>query len=96
MNMNNNIKNLNNDLEKKFIAFVLPTLEIGGAEKMTLNLIQGLLNFGYKIDLILIDAKGPLLKNVPKGCNIIDFKLKHVFFSFLKIIKYLKKILQLY
>ncbi|HON83925.1 MAG TPA: glycosyltransferase [Caldisericia bacterium] len=91
MNMNNNIKNLNNDLEKKFIAFVLPTLEIGGAEKMTLNLIQGLLNFGYKIDLILIDAKGPLLKNVPKGCNIIDFKLKHVFFSFLKIIKYLKK-----
>ena len=91
MNMNNNIKNLNNNLEKKFIAFVLPTLEIGGAEKMTLNLIQGLLNFGYKIDLILIDAKGPLLKNVPKGCNIINFKSKHVFFPFLKIIKYLKK-----
>lgn len=90
MNMNNDIKNLNNDLEKKFIAFVLPTLEIGGAEKMTLNLIQGLLNFGYKIELILIDAKGPLLKNVPKGCNIINFKLKHTSFSLFKLIKYLR------
>jgi len=88
--MNNDIKNLNNDLEKKFITFVLPTLEIGGAEKMTLNLIQGLLNFSYKIDLILINAKGPLLKYVPKGCNIINFKLKHTLFSLFKFIKYLR------
>jgi len=72
------------------ISFFLPSLEGGGAEKMTVNLIKGFIERGFKVDLLLSKAAGPYVEMVPEKCRIIDFNSKRVIFSLGKLINYLK------
>lgn len=55
---------------KKKVIFLLPSLEIGGAEKVCVNHI----NFSKNIEpvLVLQSFKGPLIKEIQKDINIID------------------------
>ncbi len=47
------------------LAFFLPTLEGGGAERVMLNLAAGFAERGFQTDLILASAEGPYLSLVP-------------------------------
>jgi glycosyltransferase involved in cell wall biosynthesis len=73
------------------ISFFLPSLEGGGAEKMTVNLIKGFIDKEFKVDIILSNAKGPFLNMIPEGCRIVDLKSKRVTFSLYKLVTYLNK-----
>jgi hypothetical protein len=73
------------------ISFFLPSLEGGGAEKMTVNLIKGFIDKEFKVDIILSNAKGPFLNMIPEGCRIVDLKSKRVNFSLYKLVTYLNK-----
>lgn len=46
----------------------------GGVEVVTNKLCQGFLNQGYAVDLLMVKAKGPHVKNIPEGVNQIKFK----------------------
>lgn len=68
---------------KKIIIFGY-NMEMGGAERALINV----LNLIYKqceIDLVLLEKKGPLLKEIPKTVNVIEIKtniFKYVLFRF--------------
>ena len=65
----------------KKIAIFIQSLGIGGAERMAINLIKGLMQQGLQVDLLLADCSGGLLSEVPAQVTIIDLKGKRVLFS---------------
>lgn len=78
----------------KRIAVFLPNLTGGGAERVGLHLANGLAKCDYKVDLVLSQAKGPYVKFVDKGVNLVDLKCSDGFStlkSFFKIVRYLKE-----
>lgn len=54
----------------KKIAFVLPSLAGGGAERVTLNLLAGLDQDRYRSELILLDRSGPFESLLPPGLTV--------------------------
>jgi glycosyltransferase involved in cell wall biosynthesis len=69
------------------ILFVIDSLRIGGAEKVTLTLAQGFINHGYRVDIIICDNS--IEFDIPDNINlhILDFKK-----SFLDYYRYSKKL----
>lgn len=76
---------------KMKLAFFLPSLEGGGAERVTLFLMRGLLEQGHTIDLVLAQARGPYLNQVPAGVPIVDLKSTRVLKSLPGLITYLQR-----
>jgi glycosyltransferase involved in cell wall biosynthesis len=56
------------------IAVLLPSLKGGGAERSMLNLIKGFLAQGRAVDLVLCQATGAYLGEVPAGANLIELE----------------------
>ena len=54
------------------IAVFLPSLEGGGAERSMLNLAEGFLAQGRKVELVLCQAKGAYLDNIPAGATMFE------------------------
>ena len=76
---------------KKKILFLLPNLNYGGAEKVTLNFFNYLDKKKYYKKILIQNRKGPLEKKIINKKNIIYFSSKRfILFSF-ALIKYLKK-----
>jgi glycosyltransferase involved in cell wall biosynthesis len=56
------------------IAVLLPSLEGGGAERSMLNLIKGFLAQGRAVDLVLCQAKGAYIGEIPVGTRLIELQ----------------------
>lgn len=80
----------NKNKKSSRIAFYLPSLRGGGAERTTLNLANGFARRGYKVDLILVKAEGEYLSDVNKNINLINLNASRTLKSLLKLIKYLR------
>ena len=52
------------------IAFIIPTMRMGGAEKSLCNLLNRMADGEDEIDLILFSREGELLGNIPKEVKI--------------------------
>ncbi len=61
----------------KHIAMFLPALWGGGAERTMLYLCQGLAEHGYKVDLVLSQAEGPYLSEIPACVRLIELNSRH-------------------
>jgi len=57
---------------KERLAFFLPGLYDGGAERIMLNLAKGISARGYPVDLVLARMEGPFLDQVPSSVRLID------------------------
>ncbi len=77
--------------EANHIAFYLPSLRGGGAEKVMLNLAREFSNRGYTIDLVLVDAYGEYLKDVPEEINVIDLNSRRFLFALPNLVRYLNQ-----
>lgn len=75
---------------KKKLLFFGYTLEIGGAERALINIINVLIKY-FEIDLILIEAKGELIKDLPKEVNIIEIKNGFFNYALFRFIPYFRK-----
>ncbi|MEO7277720.1 MAG: glycosyltransferase [Sphingomicrobium sp.] len=56
------------------VAFLLPTLSGGGAERVALTLIDQLLGNGVEVDLVVAQAVGELLPLVPSSATFFDLQ----------------------
>ncbi len=76
---------------KSRITFVLSTLTGGGAERVTLNIINNLDREKYEICLILLQNYGEYLDQIPKDIEVEILDVKRTLFSFAKLRKVIKK-----
>lgn len=58
--------------QQKSIGIYLTSMTMGGAERVALNLSSGLVDYGYDVDLVLVNATGSLLDDVPEEVSIVD------------------------
>jgi len=70
--------NVSIDISKKRIAIFLPGLYDGGAERVMLNLAAGLISHGYAVDLILVQAEGPYMNEIPSSVRLVELNKKHL------------------
>ena len=70
-------------MTKRKIAFLIPTLGGGGAEKTLLNLLSHIDFHKYDIDLILFIKKGVYLNQIPQSVGLITLFDKGVISRFL-------------
>ena len=76
---------------KKKILFILPNLNFGGAEKVTVNLFNNLNNKKFEKKLFVQNNKGPLAKRIKDKKNIRFFAYCRFFKIYLCINKRYQK-----
>lgn len=59
---------------KKDIAIFLPSLVGGGAERVMVTLANGFAQRGYRVDLVLAEARGPYLADVEAAVRVVDLQ----------------------
>jgi glycosyltransferase involved in cell wall biosynthesis len=73
------------------VAFLLPNLAAGGAERVALNLIEHFVERGHEIDLVLVKAEGELLSLVPPPVHVFDLNAKRLRQAIRPLIGYFQK-----
>jgi len=63
---------------RKRVLFLLPTVSGGGAERVIVTLLQHLDRTRFEPHLGLVEAAGPLLKDIPPDVPLHDMKAKRV------------------
>lgn len=76
---------------KPTLALFLPSLEGGGAERVMLNLARGIIQRGFPVELVLAQASGPYLKQLPEGITVIDLASGRTLASIPRLAAYLRR-----
>ena len=80
-------------MSEQRIAFFLPNLHGGGAERVSINLLKGMVEReNLVLDLVLGIAEGSFIEQVPEGVNIINLKSPRVATAILPLVRYLKTV----
>ena len=75
----------------KRIAFFLPTLHGGGAERVVVNLLKGMWSRDLPLDLVLASAEGPYLKQIPKQVRVVNLGVGRVLNAIFPLSSYLRQ-----
>ena len=84
---------------KKKLLFVIPALEVGGAEKSLINLLNEIDYSRYEVDLFLMSRTGLFLAQVPAAVNVLPESTAFRHFSgpfHISLLHFLKKREMLY
>ncbi len=73
------------------IAIFMPDLFGAGGQRSMLNLAQGLVEGGCAVDLVLAQAKGSFLGEVPSSVRVWDLKASRVLTSLPGLVRYLRR-----
>lgn len=73
------------------IAFLLPHMGMGGAEKVLVQLAHEFTRRGLTVDFVLFKAEGPLLDMLPSEVRIIDFDQPISYLCLPKLVQYLRR-----
>jgi glycosyltransferase involved in cell wall biosynthesis len=73
------------------IAFFLPSLVGGGAERVVLNLMQGITERGLPVDLVLASVYGAFVGQLPPGVRQVDLRAGRVLRSLSPLAAYLRR-----
>ena len=73
------------------IAFLLPNLTPGGAERVGLTLCQSFVERGHEVDLLVAERRGTLLNHVPDGVRLLDLKASRIRDVPIPLIRYLRE-----
>ncbi|HEX3484811.1 MAG TPA: glycosyltransferase [Micropepsaceae bacterium] len=70
---------------------MLHDLRGGGAERVNLRLIEGMLASGRNVDLVLVRGSGEFLSDIPAGARVFDLKKKRVIQAIFALARYLRR-----
>jgi glycosyltransferase involved in cell wall biosynthesis len=74
----------------KTIAFFLPNLAGGGAERVVLNLLKGMLDFDLSLDLVVANLSGEYVEQIPDRVRVINLAAKRTIAAIPALAQYLK------
>lgn len=73
------------------IALFVPSLGASGAERVAVNLGRALVQAGRRVDLVVAQAQGNLLHQLPAGVRLIDLESSRVLYSLPGLVRYLRR-----
>lgn len=73
------------------LAVLLHDLRGGGAERVSLNLVRGMVDAGREVDLVLVRAQGKYLDLIPAGARVVDLDKSNVFKAIPALARYLRR-----
>jgi glycosyltransferase involved in cell wall biosynthesis len=73
------------------IAFFLPSVRTGGAQRVVVNLTQGLAARGVPVDVVLATADGAFLEQLPNAVRVVDLRAGRLLRSLLPLARYLRR-----
>jgi glycosyltransferase involved in cell wall biosynthesis len=76
-------------MNNKISAFI-PNLRGGGAERVTVYLVNGLVERGLNVDLILGQVIGPHLANLSEKVRVVELNARRILTGILPLAKYLR------
>ncbi len=79
------------DISHQKIAFFVPSMRGGGAERVMLNLARGFAGEGFDVDLVLTKAEGPYMALIPPEVNVVDLNSHRVLACLPNLVRYLRK-----
>ncbi|ETX03975.1 glycosyltransferase [Candidatus Entotheonella palauensis] len=65
-------------MNARHVALFMPSMRGGGAERVMLNLVYGLVERDVQVDLVLAQEDGTYLSRVPEAVRIVDLRAKRV------------------
>ena len=65
------------------IALLLPDLEVGGAQRVILLLAKEFSARGYRVDVVVLQASGPLRNSIPAGVELVNLGARTYGFGFI-------------
>ena len=73
------------------IAFVLPNLRPGGAERVAIRLMHGFRAAGHRVEFVLMQKEGDLLREVPDDVRVIDLGVCRVRQAIRSLVRYFRE-----
>ena len=73
------------------VALFVSSLRGGGAERAMLDIARGLSQRGLAVDLVLVEATGAYMENVPPDVRLIDLDSRKVVSCFPRLARYLRR-----
>lgn len=73
------------------IAFFLPSVRGGGAQRVIVNLAQGITERGLPVDLVLTVAEGVFLNQLPAAVRVVDLRAGRLLRSIAPLTGYLRR-----
>lgn len=74
------------------VAFYMRLLYGGGAERVVVNLMAGMVARGIVVDLVLNGVSGPFMGQVPDAVNVVDLAAPRMVAGLPKLAQYLKAV----
>ena len=73
------------------VAFLVPSMQGGGAERVIRNLVVNFHARGFDVDLLLVHEEGPYLEGVPDGVRVVPLGGRRILTSLPFLIGYLRR-----
>lgn len=73
------------------LAIFLPSLNGGGAERVMVTLANAFAARCFKVDLVLVTATGPYLKEVAPAVRVVDLRAGRVIKALLPLTRYMRR-----
>ena len=73
------------------IAFFLPSVRGGGAQRVIVNLVQGIVQRGEPVDVALAMADGVFMDHLPPQVRVVDLGARRLIGGLLPLIGYLRR-----
>jgi len=77
------------NFDARNITFFTSSLGNGGAQRTIVNLATGFSELGYSVDLVLINAEGPYLRDLPPDVDIVEVEGNRALTSVPYLVRYL-------
>jgi glycosyltransferase involved in cell wall biosynthesis len=73
------------------IALFLPSVRGGGAQRIVVNLAQGMTERGLPVDVVLTTAQGVFMDQLPAAARVVDLQSRRVLGSLAPLAAYLRR-----
>ncbi|HEY3118941.1 MAG TPA: glycosyltransferase [Chloroflexota bacterium] len=80
-----------NNSRPRPIAFFLPSVRGGGAQRVVVNLVQGITERGLPVDVVLAAADGVFLDQLPPAARLVDLRARRLLGSLGPLTGYLRR-----